>query len=598
MQRMLTWFGEVDSRPIGFFRIMWSLLLLKDAIYHLPLATIFYSDAGVSPLSVLRGGFREHRFSLMDALPYSWMATLFFLLWIVVLLCLMVGWRARLMAILNFILIASIYERNTYIADGADGVMRIMSFWLIFLPLADYYSIDAIRKRRAEYHLTRDVGRLRVPPKRPLAYAFPIKIAQIQVALVYIFTFILKLPGKPWTEGKAVHYALQVTTFTLPTGDWLAQHSPIAIIEILTYGTLFAEGAFAIFVFFPFWQPWLRIVGLALVTGLHLGIAVTMSIPNFSVVMITTYILFFEPEWVAWLDAKLRLRRRPVAIGAPTSTSPLWWPLTVTRADEIQLIDSVQSAPERYDSWEVLDEAGNPHVGKEAWQAVIAHLPLSRLWGWVLKFEMIRRGAWWIMGRGPWMPYPEADTPPMPRRPWKVGRLALTLLLGTLMFFVIWWNLRGVQQDNQPIIRDVPAAPKAVIEYLSLRQNWGMFAPYPVMFDGWMTIPGRFEDDSELDLFTSKPPTDEMLRWYWGPNLRWKKYIENLRRSENEHLLMPFGAYYCRVYNIDQARPKGERLATLELHYMGRDSVLPGETSLSHTRYLMWRHWCYDEYRY
>ncbi|MCI0349187.1 MAG: hypothetical protein L0Z53_07160 [Acidobacteriales bacterium] len=73
------WFGQIDSRPLSVFRIVFALLLLKDALYHLPLAGLFYSDAGLVPRAVLLDGLaRPERFSLMDALGHEWIAAVFF----------------------------------------------------------------------------------------------------------------------------------------------------------------------------------------------------------------------------------------------------------------------------------------------------------------------------------------------------------------------------------------------------------------------------------------------------------------------------------------------------------------------------------------
>jgi hypothetical protein len=74
------WFGRVDSRPLSVFRIFFAGLLLKNAIYSIPLATEFYSDAGYVPRSALWDGLaRTDRFPL-------WM------------LCHIVGWPLLFLA--------------------------------------------------------------------------------------------------------------------------------------------------------------------------------------------------------------------------------------------------------------------------------------------------------------------------------------------------------------------------------------------------------------------------------------------------------------------------------------------------------------------
>jgi hypothetical protein len=67
------WFGMFDSQPLSLFRIVFSLLLLKDALYHLPLAGIFYSDNGVLPRAVLLDSLANpDRFDLMEAFGHGW----------------------------------------------------------------------------------------------------------------------------------------------------------------------------------------------------------------------------------------------------------------------------------------------------------------------------------------------------------------------------------------------------------------------------------------------------------------------------------------------------------------------------------------------
>src|SRR5688500_13011862 len=68
------WFGQVDTRPLSIFRILFGLVLIKDALFHLALAPWFYSDDGIVPRSALTTMIRTYRFSLMDSIRFTWMA--------------------------------------------------------------------------------------------------------------------------------------------------------------------------------------------------------------------------------------------------------------------------------------------------------------------------------------------------------------------------------------------------------------------------------------------------------------------------------------------------------------------------------------------
>src|SRR5436190_207220 len=102
--RRAYWFGQVDTRPLSLFRILFAAIALKSALYFIPLAQRLYSDSGVIPRATLLAELaRPDRFSLMDALSAPWIAVLFFVAWAAVALGLLVGYRTRLMTVFNFV---------------------------------------------------------------------------------------------------------------------------------------------------------------------------------------------------------------------------------------------------------------------------------------------------------------------------------------------------------------------------------------------------------------------------------------------------------------------------------------------------------------
>lgn len=289
------WFGDIDTRWLAIFRILFSALLLKDAVYHLFLAQRFYSDAGIIPRWALFDGLvRDPRFSLMDAIGEPWLAFLFFCLWIIVLLCLIVGYHSRLMAILNFIIILSVHERNGYILTSADTLMRAMSFWIMFAPIAQYYALDALKNRSTS---VKDSART--------AFALPVRFIQLQLILVYCSTAFLKFISPIWQEGEAMHYVVQIDTFILPFGAWMRTWSP-DMLKQLSYFSMYAELAIPILLLLPFVWRWSRTLAFLLALALHGGIALTLSIQDFSILMLICYLPFFDPAWLLWLENHFR----------------------------------------------------------------------------------------------------------------------------------------------------------------------------------------------------------------------------------------------------------------------------------------------------
>ncbi len=496
------WFGTLDSRPLGVFRIAFAALLLKDALYRLPLAYDFYSDSGVVPRAALLELARADRFSLMDAMPHAWMAALFFILWAVVAALLLVGCRTRLMTVLSFIILMSVHDRNVYVLTGADTMMRVMSFWMLFVPLGQYYSVDAWLARR------------RGKPLPTTVDAFPVRMMQLQVALVYVFAGLLKLLGDTWREGDALAYVLQLDTMLLPPGVWFRGVAPDGLLRVLTYGTILVELSFVALVFAPVAQPPLRLLGLALGAALHLGIGILLSIPDFSLVMLISYLLFLEPEWI--VAAERWLRRR------------------LNRSLPASLPQAVGGNPDAMDS---------------------------------------------------------------PQVHWTPSRRLLTVFLAVMMLGAIWWNVDYLGEYREPVA-PMPGGVRSILWYSGLWQYWDLFAPLPLQVDGWITIPGVFEDGTTLDLRTGAPPNADMQRFVVGPLVRWEKFEENVYNNQYEPILLAWGQYYCRRYNEIEARPIGSRLATLEIHFRYRRSVPPGALPNNLDDDRLWTHWCYEEYAY
>lgn len=278
------WFGDIDARPFALFRIAFGALMLKEALYHLPLAEAFYSDMGILPRHALTAlGYEA--FSLMNSLPAAWMAMAFFAVWAGVALALMLGWRTRLMSILNFVLLVSVMNRAPLIATGAEVAQCAFAFWSIFIPLGRCYSLDACRSQFAQ---------------SPMIYAFPARMMQMQLAIIYIFNAVIKMQGISWRNGDALFQALQAQLYTFPLGDWLLMNAPLEVLRGLTHLTLLIEGGFTLLVFAPILQPYLRAVGLLAGIGLHIGIGLAMNVPNFPAIMLLSYLMLLDPRWIDW----------------------------------------------------------------------------------------------------------------------------------------------------------------------------------------------------------------------------------------------------------------------------------------------------------
>ena len=577
-------FGEVDTRWLAIFRILFSLVLLKDAVYHLFLAEIFYSDAGVVPRWALFDGLvRDTRFSLMDAVGQPWLAFLFFCVWIVVLICLMLGYRTRLMAILNFIIILSVHERNGYILTSADTLMRVMSFWMMFAPIGQYYTIDAIWRRWQRFRETALVSDLRVLGRPRTAFALPVRLLQWQLIIVYLSTGYLKTQGAIWQNGDVMHYITQIETFIMPMGRWLA-FLPEFMLKGLSYYSMYAEIAIPVLLISPFLWRWSRVLAFGLALILHGGIALTMSIPDFSIVMILCYLPFFDPAWMRWLKDRFRRSHDPVQVSVPDAYySPDWLWFSITDDETLTALS--------------VKKTDSPDV-----RTLTAVLPFSRLWDWIFIWAPAQQALRWLMEHAV-MRF--RDKPFIHRTPsetmWHLQRYLLTITLLPLFMLIIMWNVEETTAYTEhdvmypaPIER-LWQAGQNIIWYTGLWQYWDMFSPTPIQYDGWIIIEGEFENGFSYDVFTGEPiDLETPTRWYWGPQMRWEKFEENAFRWQYRSLLNAWAGYYCRTLNENSV--SGTRLATLKIQMVYTNFYPPGGTPNELQIELMWTHWCFDEF--
>jgi len=59
-----------------------------------------------------------------------------------------VGWHTRVMSILLYFCMMSIYHRNVGSNGGPDAVPSILTFYMMFCPSGAAYSLDALRAAR------------------------------------------------------------------------------------------------------------------------------------------------------------------------------------------------------------------------------------------------------------------------------------------------------------------------------------------------------------------------------------------------------------------------------------------------------------------
>lgn len=286
------WFESPAPWQMRLFRAVFGSLVLVFYLIRTFDLEFYYSEKGLVPASTVADVFHvKAHWSLLNAFPSVGALWIFHILFILSLTCLTFGIWPRIAAVASFILHVSFLQRNMAIAYGID---IISTFFLLYLCFADY-RLEARRQKTVASWLNGAMG--------SIAW----RLCQIQICVIYAFAGIEKLKGTHWWRGEALWDVLANSQLARFDFSWISSF-PLAIVA-MTYSTLAWE------IYFPalIWVKRARYPMLAFGVLLHIGIAVTVSIPFFGMLMIVAYALFLEPRHAAFLvnlPRRIFFRRR------------------------------------------------------------------------------------------------------------------------------------------------------------------------------------------------------------------------------------------------------------------------------------------------
>jgi hypothetical protein len=293
------WVREpVDPRPLGWFRCWLGALTLVNILLLWPDMPMWLADDGVLPpelhqpplpgpsLTVYAlSGALSGAFSGAFSGAYSADTAAILLirgLGVAGGLGMCLGVLPRCAAACVWLAITSYSWRNPLILHSGDALLRIATFFLIFAHTDAVLSLPRwLRRRRI----------LAAGASEPLAPvpAWPQRILQLQLCILYLATGIWKSSGPAWQDGSAVGIVLQMGEFQrFPIPDILL--TPVAS-RVLTWATLAFELGFPLLV----WPRALRLPVLAVGLAFHAGLEWMLNVQLFQWTITAFYLLFLQP---------------------------------------------------------------------------------------------------------------------------------------------------------------------------------------------------------------------------------------------------------------------------------------------------------------
>ncbi|MGR4011162.1 HTTM domain-containing protein [Leucobacter sp. 1207-22] len=238
-----------------------------------------------------------HR-AITNDIAYSLLYVVLIMLAVLVVL----GWRSKVLLPVFFVMWVSFIEANDMLGDQGDNMFRIAMLIMLFMDTSARWSLDARRRNRRpavdDSAPARQIGNL--------LHNLGLVALTAQVCFVYASGALYKAGGSPWSGGYAVYNPLQTERFgTWPVLSDLATHWGPAV-TIASWGSIIIQAAF---VFMLLSRP-TRIIGLLAILSFHIGIAILMGLPWFSLTMIAIDSIFIRDR--TWI----RLQERTRALSA------------------------------------------------------------------------------------------------------------------------------------------------------------------------------------------------------------------------------------------------------------------------------------------
>ncbi len=370
------WLTMEDPRSLALFRIVFGFFLICNVNGMHEYFMYLFTDEGIFTADVARqlhaaaqfagfgdGTSTDEPWGFFDrpaffeflkgpkySLLYFWDSPTFFwsylIVFEVVAVCFMLGFRTRLMGILTWILMNGLLTRNYLMWEGSDLVYRCFLAYLVVSRAGHAYSIDnwlRCRRLRREGRLSEPGGAgdgAGVAPDamQPrgleaiyrLVPAWPRRLMMLQLAALYFYTGTVKTGGV-WMAGDSLYYALNLDHFYRFPPQLMASFLGTNVFWVLTWVVKFGQCGFPLVILglvlrwdmkenFPALSGWRRRAIRVIYAGLVLGTAAilwtvwpvhfTGDVQRES--FVPTWIVFWAAIWALWW----KLGHRPFQVSS------------------------------------------------------------------------------------------------------------------------------------------------------------------------------------------------------------------------------------------------------------------------------------------
>lgn len=284
------WFSPSDPATLSLIRVLTgAMLLYTHLVWSLDLQA-FLGPEGWLPVDYLRTQVHPQDatkwtiWSVFFWIEQPWLVWIVHIFALLVFFCLTIGLFSRVAAILAFLFAVSYAHRISPGAFfGLDKINCMLALYLMLGPCGARYSLDRIRSLR----------RGDSTPISPSTMAnLAIRLVQVHLCVIYLFSGLAKYQGETWSAGTAVWWAVANPEYQSLDMTWLADWP--WLVQLATYGCLAWELSYC----FLIWNRFTRPIMLWMAVAVHLGIAIAMGMITFGLVMLIANLAFLSSAGV------------------------------------------------------------------------------------------------------------------------------------------------------------------------------------------------------------------------------------------------------------------------------------------------------------
>lgn len=273
------WFRLIDVRQFAVLRIGLGILILIYLAGYLRDFNDQFGPQGwlgsIQELNLYHAG-NWSLWLLIDSEPLAMIACFCLLL---AALCFTLGFRTRLCGVITWVGLISFWNRNPLLLDGDDAILRTMLFYLLFAPCGNAFSIDG-----------------RVRPRERRAEIWPLRMMQMQLALVYFISGWVKFHSPQWLDGSVLQFVLIHPEYARWDLGGLVQRPGLqALLGFVSTLIMVWEVLFPVLICARLTRPFTLLIGLIF----HTALLTFMHLRLFSVIMLFLYTLWTPNRFFA-----------------------------------------------------------------------------------------------------------------------------------------------------------------------------------------------------------------------------------------------------------------------------------------------------------